>query len=246
MKLRLAALLFAGVIGCKEEAPASAPPAASGAPGPAASGKAAGAPAGSPAAPAAPALDPVFAALQGRPQKPDTKPSETVNSAGGVFVGLPAGWKTDDTTQIDPTAGYAADLGGCLMFHPPKNTQAARTDQHARLCAAAVDKLPALTGRTTTSLEMYAYYLNVTKAKWEPWIDGTVGDGLKAKLSKGTLGAAEVFAAYVEIPGKKGILVMGRWKNDDEKEAVFEMVRGLGSCTFSADKRKCTPDKPYP
>jgi hypothetical protein len=189
--------------------------------------------------------DPIFASLKGLPQKPDTKPSETVRDAGGVFVGLPAGWKTSDTNTIDPTLGYSAGLGGCLMFDPPKTSAAARTDSHPRLCAVQVNTPPALSGRTTTTLELYGFYLNFDKATWSPWADGTVGDGLKAKLSKGTLGSKEAFAAFIEVPGKKSILIVARWTNDEEKEAVFEMVRGVGSCTFSADKRKCTPDKPY-
>src|SRR5690606_18261663 len=49
---------------------------------------------------AAPAEDPIFAALKGKPQKDDTKPSETVRDGGGVFLGLPKGWTTYDTNKI--------------------------------------------------------------------------------------------------------------------------------------------------
>ncbi|MCC6552380.1 MAG: hypothetical protein IT372_05075 [Polyangiaceae bacterium] len=194
---------------------------------------------------AAPAEDPIFAALKGKPQKDDTKPSETVRDGGGVFLGLPKGWTTYDTNKIDPEFGYGANHGGCLELSPPKDTAAFRTDPHARLCAVVLDKLPAATGRSVASLEIYGYYLSFDTKEWTPWIDGTVGDGLKAKLSRGALKGKDAFAAYVDVPGRKSILVVGRWANDEEKEAVFEMVRGIGSCTFSADKRKCTPDKPY-
>lgn len=197
------------------------------------------------AAPAAAGGDALFASLQGRPQKPDTKPSETVRDAGGVFLGLPAGWTTDDTNKIDPTLGYGANLGGCLMFRPSKNTAAGRTDQRPRLCAVTLDALPPLAGRTAASLELYSFYMSIDKVQWTPWTDGTVGDGLKAKLSKGTYGSNEAFAAYVELSGKKNIFVMGRWANDEEKDQVFDVVRGLSTCTFTPDKRKCTPDKPY-
>lgn len=198
-----------------------------------------------PTAAAAAGEDPILAALKGRPQKADTQPSETVRDAGGVFVGLPKGWITDDTNKIDPTLGYGANLGGCLMFQPPKSSAAARTDSHARLCAVTSPSLPELSGRAKASLELYGFYLNIDKATWTPWVDGTVGDGLKAKISRGSKGDKEAFAAHVEVPGKKSLLVVGRWANDEEKEAVFEIVRGIGSCTFSADKRKCSPDKPY-
>ncbi len=189
--------------------------------------------------------DGLWAALNGRPQQPGTKPSETIRDAGGVFMGLPSGWTTDDTNKIDPTLGYGANLGGCVMFYPSKNTTLGRTDTRARLCAVMLETIPAMAGRTAASLELYSFYMSMDKVEWTPWTDGTVGDGFKAKLSKGTSGSKESFAAYVEVPGKKNIFVMGRWASEEEKGQVLDIVRGLGTCTFTPDKRKCTPDKPY-
>lgn len=249
-KRRLLVLLLMGVFACREEAPSkpaapvpsAATTGAATATGTSAAGTSA---AGTGAAGAGVAAeDPIFAALKGRPQKADTKPSETVRDAGGVFLGLPAGWRTVDTNVPAPGLGYTADHGGCLEFSPPEKT-GERNYYYARLCAVQMSELPAVSGRIKASLELYGFYMTFDKAKWAPWADGTVGDGFKAKVTRGAHGNREGFAAHVEIPGRKSIFILGRWMNDEEKEAVFEIVRGLGTCTFSADKRKCTPDKPY-
>lgn len=139
-----------------------------------------------------------------------------------VVVGVPAGWRT-----ADASGGADADnsnaMGNCLFItHPAKN--------NTTVCAVRMDTLPTAAGKEAgaKTLERYAFIARFEGAEWGEWTPGIVGaKRLPAKIAHARSGAREGIAAWVVVPGRQPVLVVGSWGDDAEKAAVFEVLRGV-------------------
>lgn len=158
------------------------------------------------------------------PADKGTRRSETVRGADGVVVGLPAGWRTADASggaDYNPENGNA--MGNCLFItHPARN--------NTTTCAVRMDTLPGMKGKGlgAKTLERYAFIARFDGAEWEEWKPGVVGaKRFPAKIAHARSGAREGIAAWVEVPGKKPVLVVGSWGDAGEKAAVFDILRGI-------------------
>src|SRR5262249_37889667 len=61
--------------------------------------------------------DPLLALLQAGPKDSSTTRSETIRDAGGVYAGLPKGYKTSDSNSYkEPGHDFSNDFGHCLFF----------------------------------------------------------------------------------------------------------------------------------
>lgn len=204
---------FAGCVflfGCGQSSGSGAPPPGS-----------AGSTAGAPGAPAAALAYPELAQA---PADKGARRTEAIRGAGGVVAGLPAGWRTADASggaDYNPENGNA--MGNCLFItHPARN--------NTTTCAVRMDTLPGMKGKAmgAKTLERYAFIARFDGAEWEEWKVGAVGaKRYPAKIAHARAGAREGIAAWVEVPGKKPVLVVGSWGDAEEKAAVFDILRGI-------------------
>lgn len=139
-----------------------------------------------------------------------------------VIVGVPAGWRTADVPAgAAPDSGDA--MGGCLFItHPARD--------NTTVCAVRMDTLPTVKGKDVgaKTLERYALIARFEGAEWGEWTPGIVGaKRLPAKIAHARSGAREGIAAWVVVPGRQPVLVVGSWGDDAEKAAVFEILRGV-------------------
>ena len=203
--------LCAGLLGCGQGGSGGAAPAGS-------AGSAAG---------ATSAVVLAYPELAQAPVEKGTRRTESVRSAG-VVVGLPAGWKTADATGgSEYNESNASAMGNCLFItHPNRN--------NTTTSAVRMDALPATKGKGigAKTLERYAFIARFDGAEWEAWKSGVVGaKRYAANLAHARSGAREGIAAWVEVPGKKPILVIGSWGDAEEKAAVFDILRGIDAGT---------------
>jgi len=175
--------------------------------------------------------DPIQALFHGAPA-PDTRRSETITAAGGVYAGLPPEWSTQDvyneyliaSTKQAKAMVYLV-VGGTL----------------------AHDQLEAFAKGA-------AYPIYLKSIDWDsPWVDVTVGaQGYVGKARRGH--GASIYSATtrraavvvgIEVPDRKNIFVLGSWDEPaPEVEKQFgEIVRGIGRCKHKP-KRGCVPVMP--
>lgn len=179
---------------------------------------------GSAAAPGAPGAVLAYPELAQAPLDKAARRTETISGAGGVVVGLPAKWRTADASGgADYNPDNASAMGNCLFItHPARN--------NTTTCAVRMDTLPSVKGKGigAKTLERYAFIARFDGAEWEEWKSGAVGaKRFPAKIAHARAGAREGIAAWVEVPGKKPILVLGSWGDAEEKAAVFDILRGI-------------------
>ncbi|MEZ4294861.1 MAG: hypothetical protein R3B70_07780 [Polyangiaceae bacterium] len=152
-----------------------------------------------------------------------------------MFAGLPEGWSSADWNQD----GYTDQ---CVYLFPKTNKE------RNEICLKTMSALP-----NQADLRREAYAARWDKAEFEAWVDGTAGYlSYPAKIAKGKgtsitkEGDREGYAVWVQVPGKKNVLVLGSWplSNPAVKPLFLDIVKGLGTCTFKPQKG-CVPDKPY-
>lgn len=163
---------------------------------------------------------------------PDTRRSETVTAAGGVYAGLPPEWSTQDV--------YNA-----YLIASTKEAQAmAYLVIGGKLEPAALE----------TFVKEASYPIYLKDLAWDSeWTDAKVGpSGYTAKVRRGhgvsissNKTRRNAVAVGVEIPGRKTIYILGSWNDpSDLAERQFvDLVRGLGRCKHKPN-RGCVPVMP--
>ncbi len=175
--------------------------------------------------------DPVQALFYGPPAT-DTRRSETITAAGGVYAGLPPEWSTQDVY----------------------NQYLIASTRQAKAMVYLVVGEDLAHDRLETFAKGAAYPIYLKNIEWDaPWVDVTVGaHGYAGKARRGhgisiysatTRRAAVVVG--IEVPGRKNIFVLGSWDEPapDVERQFGEIVRGMGRCKHKP-KRGCVPVMP--
>ncbi|MEP7125483.1 MAG: hypothetical protein ABJE95_31410 [Byssovorax sp.] len=178
--------------------------------------------------------DPFF----GPRRLPGTRGRETVREAGGVLLGVPAGWETtsvyDAYDVATPKKGDLQQAGAYYLALGGK--------------VGARGDMP-----DPKELARLAYILRMVKTTWDPPYEARVSPrGYRGQIARGrgvglsaAEGEKEAFAAVVEIPTRKSIIFLGAWmtSHPEHEASLIDMLRMLEPCEFKPAKG-CVPVAP--
>lgn len=166
--------------------------------------------------------------LVGPARSPGTRQKDTVGKTGGVLVGTPAGWKTENAYSEYDIATPPGPNEAFVIYEKAYGTVADGGDF------------------SPDTLRTRAFTAHVTKATWGTPEDTVVGEGkYPAKILRGkgtnvvaSLGECNVIAVVFEVPGKKPGFLMGSWlvSKPEHEENIREMLRAIAPCELKPQK----------
>ncbi|WP_156338533.1 hypothetical protein [Chondromyces crocatus] len=161
---------------------------------------------------------------------PGTRTKDTVRGAGGLLIGIPEGWVTENVYDEFDIARpkNPIDRSASALY----NVAPMKAGAPFALDLRAVAELSAI--------------LRIKDTTWDPPVEVRVGpQGYRGLVSRGrglglarSEGEKEALAALVEVPTRKPAIFIGAWMkaHPEREEALIDMLRALAPCEFKPNK----------